>query len=321
MEWLYGVVASLRGKGRDWAGVALSLLLAFGVWLLSTLGTSSLSVLSVNVQAESDLDGRVAESSDMARIQARCRASGYRVSALRNQEVRRVHLQAADLHPIGEGAYYITASALEKYVQDIYGDDVRLESFVSDTVIFHFPPQNYKKVPVVPVKAIRFRSQYVETSPLKVEPDSVIVYGDPLLLERISQVRTEAIRLTDVASGIQDLIPLNPIPGTRYSTPTVKYSISVSRAVEITREVAVRVTGAPEGVSVKAYPGTVRLTVFSVFPMLSDPLKDLSLEVPYEDFLRSVTGDCVPRLMTPLQGVIRTKIAPRVVHCVEEAGR
>lgn len=316
MEWLYGVVASLRSKGRNWAVIALSLLLAFSVWLLTALTTDTVAVLSVNVEAQSDLEGRVALSPDMARIRARCRASGFRIRSLRRHDVRTVRFQPADLHPVGEDAYYITASSLEKYVQDIYGD-VRLENFISDTVVFRFPPETCKKVPVVPVKAIRFRSQYVEMAPLKVEPDSVIVYGDPLLLERVSQVRTETIRLTDVSSSIQDIVELDPIPGTRYSTPSVKYSVSVSRALEIADRVAVRVTGVPEGKTVIPYPSTVSISVFSVFPMLSDPLKELTLEVPYEEFLHSRTGDCVPRIPTQFKGVIRTRISPEVVHCVE----
>lgn len=320
MEWLYGIVASIRKKGRDWAGIALSLLIAFGVWLLTSLGSDSVAVLSVNVTAVCDLEGRMDVSTDMARIMARCRASGYRIRALRRHDSRKVRIQQADLHPTGTDAFYITAASLEKYVQDIYGD-VRLENFISDTVVFHFPPQTHKTVPVVPVRDIRFRSQYVELNPIRLDPETVTVYGDPLLLERITQVRTEVIRLSDVASSIQDFVQLDPIPGTRYSTPSVKYSLSVSRAVEIAEDVAVRVVGAPEDVIVRTYPEKVRLSVFTLFPMRSDPLKDLVLEIPYEDFLRSRTGDCVPRIpdYREFPDMFRPRFSPQVVHCVEEA--
>jgi len=324
VELPYRIAAALRDKSKGWAVIALSLLIASVIWLLKNLSSDYVTVLSVEVIAESSLDGRMESSTNQAVIQARCRASGFNIRHLHRmaarKEPRRVRFQAADLHPSrSEDAFYIPASALEKYVQDLYGDNVHLESFISDTVVFRFLPESHKKVPVVPVKSIRFRSQYVEMSPLRVEPDSVTVYGDALQLERISQVRTETIRLSDVASSIQDIIPLDPIPGVRYSPPTVKYTISVSRAVEMTREVEVRIAGVPPGKSVKAYPATVKMTVFAEFPMLSDPFKELDLRVDYADFEASLNGDCIPRLGNPdPRGVIRVHFEPEVVHCVEE---
>lgn len=324
MEFLYRIAAALRGKSRGWAVIALSLLLAFGIWLLTNLSSDYVSVLSVNVVAESSIEGRMATSSNQAVIQARCLASGFSIRKLSrtvdNKTPRTVHFNPADLHPArGEDAFYISASSLEKYIQDLYGDNVRLESFISDTVVFRFLPESHKKVPVVPVKAIRYRSQYVEMSPLRIEPDSVMVYGDSLLLERISQVRTETIRLNDVASSLQDMVDLDPIPGTRFSTPSVRYSISVSRAVEMIRDVEVRVAGVPEGKVVRAYPSKVQVTMFAVFPMLSDPFKNLDLRVDYADFASSLSGDCIPKIGNQEQrGVISVRIDPEVVHCVEE---
>ena len=324
MEFLYRIAAAFRDSSRGWAVIALSLLLAFGIWLLTNLSSDYVSVLSVNVVAESNLEGRMETSSNEAVIQARCRTSGFNIRKLHRldaaKEPRRVRINAADLHPArGEDAFFIPASALEKYVPEIYGDNVRLEGFVTDTVVFRFLPESHKKVPVVPVKAIRFRSQYVEMAPLRIEPDSVTVYGDSLLLDRITQVRTEAIQLNDVSSNLQDFVDLDPIPGTRYSTPTVRYSITVSRAVEMTREVEVRMVGVPEGKLVRIYPAKVRVTLFAVFPMLSDPFKNLDLQVDYADFAASLSGDCIPKIGNAEQrGVISVRIEPEVVHCVEE---
>ena len=322
MEFLYRIIGSVRKRSGDWVAITLALLLAAGIWLLTNLSRTYSTVLSVNVIAESSLDGRAAISADRAVIQARCRASGFRIRQLRREArsgARTVTFQPADLHPVEgrEDFFAIPASQLEHYVTQLYGDNVHLENFVTDEAIFRFPSEAHKKVPVVPVKDIRFRSQYMELSPLSVDPDSVTVYGEPLLLERLTQVRTRPIRLNDVASSIQDEIELYPIQGVRFAPPVVKYSLPVTRFVEMAGDVPVRVTGAPQDVKLSCFPDRARVTLLSVFPMLSDPLKGLVLEVSYEDFMDSLSGDCVPRIKVPLRGIISVRVEPEVVHVVE----
>ena len=324
MEFLYRIIASIRKRSGDWVAITLALLLAAGIWLLTNLSRNYVAVLSVNVIAETSLDGRAATSADRAVIQARCRASGFRIRQLRRQartSARTVVFQPADFHPVEgrEDFFAIPASQLEHYVAQLYGDNVHLENFVTDEAIFRFPAEAHKKVPVVPVKDIRFRSQYMELSPLSVDPDSVTVYGEPHLLERVTQVRTSPIRLNDVASSIQDEISLYPIQGVRFVPSTVKYSLPVTRFVEMGANVPVRVAGVPQGMQLSCFPDRVRVTLLSVFPMLSDPLQNLVLEVPYDDFRRSLSGDCVPLIKAPLRGVISVKVEPEVVHVVEVA--
>ena len=322
MEFLYRIIASIRKRSGDWVAITLALLLAAGIWLITNLSRSYEAVLSVNVIAESTLDGRAGASADRAVIQARCRASGFRIRQIRRQARRgakTVYFQPGDLRPVKgmDDAFSISASQLEHYVRDIYGENVSLLNFVTEEAVFRFPTETHKKVPVVPVKDIRFRSQYMEQSPLSVYPDSVTVYGEPLLLERITQVRTQPIRLNDVASSIQDEIALYPIQGVRVVPSTVKYSLPVTRFVEMGGDVPVQVTGVPSGKKLACFPDRAHVTLLSVFPMLSDPLQNLTLKVSYEDFLDSVSGDCVPQIKDPLRGIISVRIDPEVVHVVE----
>lgn len=322
MEFLYRIIASVRKRSGDWVAITLALLLAAGIWLLTNLSRTYTTVLSVNVIAETSLEGRAATSADRATIQARCRASGFRIRQLRRQarsSARTVSFQAADFHPVPgrEDFFAISAAQLERYVPQLYGENVTLENFVTDEAIFRFPTEAHKKVPVVPVKDIHFQSQYMELSPLTVDPDSVTVYGEPMLLERVTQARTHPIRLDDVNSSIQDEISLYPIPGVRFSPSMVKYSLPVTRFVEMSADVPIRTAGVPQGKKLSCFPDRARVTLLSVFPILSDPLTNLTLEVSYDDYMDSLYGDCVPRITTPLRGIISVKVEPEVVHVVE----
>ena len=62
MEFLYRIIASVRKRSGDWVAITLALLLAAGIWLLTNLSRTYVAVLSVNVIAESTLEGRAAVS-------------------------------------------------------------------------------------------------------------------------------------------------------------------------------------------------------------------------------------------------------------------
>ena len=63
----------LHIDGRDLAGFLMALLLAFSIWLVHNLTLRYSAIMNVEVTAQSNIQGRAAESSNTAVISARCR--------------------------------------------------------------------------------------------------------------------------------------------------------------------------------------------------------------------------------------------------------
>ena len=57
----------------------VSLLLAYGIWLIHNLTLNYTEVIKVPVTAHCDIEGHAAESSNSAVVLARCRTSGFRL--------------------------------------------------------------------------------------------------------------------------------------------------------------------------------------------------------------------------------------------------
>ena len=129
----------------------MSLLLAFGIWLIHNLSLSYSDTMIVPVIAECNIDGHSNISSNSSSIAARCRTTGF--SLLRNRhkakkEAIHIRFDTKDMHHSEGEMFYISSAELGNYVTEIFGDGVRLESFLSETVQFRFPYENNKKVPV-----------------------------------------------------------------------------------------------------------------------------------------------------------------------------
>ena len=305
---------------RKWPVFLVCLLLSGSIWLVYNLSQPHSSIVSQEVVAESSLDGRAARSSDAVTMAARVNASGFRLLliGLRSGAVT-VKFAPEDFAAL-EGDYFgIQASQLLRYASDIYGPGSKVEAFLFDSASFRFIPENHRRIAVKPVCLPTFRAQYAQVSPLVVKPDSIMVYGPAEVLDRLDEVYTSTISLSDLHGNVHGEVRLETPSGTRLSENKVEYSMEVSRYVEVAVEAQVGVRNVPPGVSLKVYPSTVEAVFRCVFPLITDPRGLVDFSVDYGEFARGITGRCMVRSSSLPKGVISFSLDPEVVECVESA--
>ena len=303
--------------------LVLSLFLASGIWMSHTIDKDYTVNLRVPVIAVSNIPGHAIESSNSVMLEATCKTSGRHAMSLRRKEARKPRKITFDKdvfsHREGDD-FFVPSSALNSYVTSIFGPEVSLEAFVSGTggFTFTFPSENYRKVAVIPDQQVTYRSQYMSRGGVRVEPDSVIVYGEPSRLEDVDFVRTSPVKITGLHSSRSGVASLVKPSGVRLSEDAVNYSIDVYRYVEVTRTVHVEVLGAPAGKSVSVYPATAQVAFRCVYPMLKDKSEDVTVYIDYQDFASSISGRCVARY-TPLpKEILDCRVTPEIFDCFEE---
>ncbi len=313
------LLKSLGISGRDWAVLLLALLLAFSTWLIHNLSLKYNDFLTVQVTAECSIDGHSNLSSNQCQILARCRATGYNVirhDLFGSRRERVVTFKPETMRQYDGDVYYITSSELQEYSHLIYGDDVTVEYFASDTLFFTFPEVDYKKVPVHPVSSVSYKEQYTGVGELKVVPDSITVYGELNLIENIDRVYTQPLKLSGLNVDVQGFIALEPISDIRFSATQVSYSQNVSRYVEIKTEVRVDTKNVPADKEMVLLPSRIQASLKCFFPLKGEPAESMELYVDYADFEKSVSGKCPVRSSALPEGVISYELDPFYVECI-----
>ena len=314
------LLSSLNIGGRDWVVLMLALLLAFSIWLIHNLSLKYNDFLKVPVVARCDLNGHSDVSSNQCDVIARCRATGYKVirAAIKSRRAVDVDFRPADMTHLEGDIYYVTSADLIGYATSIYGSEVTVDYFLTDTLFFRFPYENFKKVPVVPIHSLKFREQYMADGDIEVDPDSVLVYGEPYRLENVDAVYTKPIRFYDISKDVQGIIALEKVKGVRMSESEVHYSLGVRRYVEVTDMVAVKPVNVPSDKVMNVYPSVVEVSLRCSFPLIDDPWSGLSIEADYNDYPKSLGGKCTLRPAGLSRGVIDCEIEPVAVSCVIE---
>ena len=305
---------------RSWVLLVISLVLAALIWLMSNLSRQYSGTVSVPVIGICNIDGHRRESVNTAVVSARCRTQGYRLVREQSRRERRpvkVVFDKGDLHRIGPDVFCIVGGAKNSYAGAFFGEETSVEAFITDTLRFIFPAENHKKVPVHVPQSIVCRSQYMQSGPLKVQPDSVTVYGEDARLEAVEKVDAVRLSLGDVHEPAHGMLRLQIPEGVRCSHDQVSYELPVTRYVELRSQVSVEVWNAPAGHKIQVFPPVADVVLLCAFPVSRDPLSSFKLYIDYRDFASSLTGRCVPRTLRLPAGVLQYRVSPEVFDCIE----
>lgn len=296
----------------------LSVFLAFSVWMVHNLSREYTDLVSVNVRACSNIEGRAVMCTEPVDVLARCRTTGFRLlrHSMRRDEV--VVVFDRDELAFREGDSYVAdAACLGRHAAEIFSDRVSVETFISPSVTFRFAPENNRKVPVTAVKLLGFRPQYMARGEMKLTPDSVVVYGDPRLLAGIDRVLTRQISFSELRSPVHGVVKLENPGGVRLSETEVGYSLDVVRYVELRSRVKVGTRHVPAGHALTVLPSEADVVYRCVFPVVGTPESGAEFYVDYYDFVSSMSGKCVLKCDALPDGVIDWKASPDVFSCVE----
>ena len=314
------ILKTLNINGRDWVVLLLALLLAFSIWLIHNLALKYNDNMSVSVVATCSIPGHASVSADEVEVTARCRATGYKVlrSYMRRGKNVEVQFKPSDVKRKDGDIFYVTPVDLKDYSHLIFGPEISVEYFVTDTLFFRFPYENYKKVPVVPISTITYSDQYMAESPLTVTPDSVLVYGEPFRLENISAVYTRPVNYVDLSEDVSGSVKLEQVKDVRISETEVRYELTVKRFVEVICSVPVNVINVPKGKKMYVYPSEVDVLLKCNFPLVDNPERGIRVIADYNDLHKSLSQSCILKVYTPSRGVISSEASPVSVSCIWE---
>ena len=320
-DLFHRLLKALNISGRDWVILTLSLLLAFSVWMIHNLSLKYNANLSAKVIAICSLDGHENVSAATAEALARGRATGYNIieSYIKARRPVKVEFNPSVMQRYDSERFFVTGDKLIEYSHLIFGEDITVDHYISDTLFFRFPSVNHKKVPVVPVSILTYKGQYMARGPLDMTPDSVVVAGDPYLLETVKQVYTTPIRHFEISENISGLAGIEPIKGVNIQAKEVYYSMDVVRYVEFVSEVHVEAVNVPAGKAMMIFPSVVTLRMRCEFPLMDDAEGQQTVYVDYNDFKTSVGGNCPVRVKNLPKGILSYDVEPVSVRCVEES--
>lgn len=308
--FLKGKVISKATEGRDWVIILFSLLLAFFIWIVHYLSQDYTVHFEYRLQVKTALSGYASVSETEQPLIVRGRAKGFYIIKQRLGIGRSLELEVPerllqrDTQNGSEEHFLLLGADIRNLIAEHLTPDVEVEYVITDKMDFVIPTVRHKKVPVIPRADISFRSQYMASGAMQVQPDSVVIYGKQRYLDRVDSVYTKPISARQLEVNLQRVVPLMDIWGISYDQPQVYVSMQVDRYVEQTLEVPVEIVNVPADRRIICIPDRVKLKVRQFYPIKEvDLATHFLLTVDYADILQSLDMQIIPTVSHELSNI------------------
>lgn len=158
---------------------------------------------------------------------------------------------------------YICTSQLVKNISEQLTKDNVLIKVEPDTLRFVFEQEYHRKVPVKADLSLSFIPQFQLYDSLKVEPDSVTIYGVKSIVDTTYVINTQqkSVRFLKGNKSINlELLKPEGKPTLKISTDSVTVKIAVERFTEADIEVPIGLETKGERAAYRTFPDKVTLT-------------------------------------------------------------
>lgn len=297
----------------------LCVITAFFLWVVYTLSNEYTAYFRFPLQVETNLDGRSDVSQADNTLFVRGTARGFYI--IRNtwrKRVPSVRIFADQTmmrtYPDSEDAFFLLADNVHNLVNDALGTDLQLETILTDTIRLEYRREHFKKVPVRFVSDITFSPQYMSFDPVRLYPDSVLVYAGESYLAVIEEVRTRKVSLNGLDRTVEGLARLDIPPNARLSQTEITYEIMVKRYVEMSFRVPVITRNVPYRRELFILPDMVTVQFRCPFEEASETTgDDFRLVVDYNEFIKKDSGKIIPYMEISPAVISHVQLTPQFV--------
>ena len=172
-----------------------------------------------------------------------------------------------------------------------------------------------KKLPVMPSVSIDFRPGYLAVDRFKVIPDSILVYGTPVLLDSIKSMKTEEFKAEDVHQTIDHELVILPFEGIEFEVNRVRLYGDVLPFSEKTIEVPVQIQNKPEGIKIKLFPPNINLVTTAPLDVLGNlGPNDFTLAVDYNQIKTGISNRLEIKILKQPSKVKKINWEPTTVN-------
>lgn len=268
---------------KDVLSFLLFLILSAGIWFLNVLDKDRDTVISVPVVYK-NLPRNISFENDLPReITLNIKDEGLNLLRYNKEKSLKLVFDISDDDLKNNELFFSHDKIIEKISAQLL-NSTRIEDIFPAEIKRDYTILHAKVVPIKPRISILTSNQFMLTSPLKIYPEKIKIYGPEDILKKTNAVFTENFQLTNVRDTIIKNIRLSKLEKVKFELDDVQLSVFVEMFTEKKIALPVKVINAPVSLNVKTFPAQVEV-IFNVGVSYFKAFKntDIQLFIDYND--------------------------------------
>lgn len=166
-----------------------------------------------------------------------------------------------DLQTLEDKSYVVLGSQLDQ-INSKRENGQQITRFIPDTLYFDFSNRKVKRIPVRLIMALKYQRQFTQSGNITIKPAYVIINGPANVIDKITEWRSDTLKLDSLGETINTLVNLQPVKEGNLSVypKNVQVTIPVDEFTEKVLEVPVKLINNHSYEDVKVFPQKVKVT-------------------------------------------------------------
>lgn len=241
------------------------LVASFFIWLLINLSKEYTTTISYEILYKELSQHRIFEEEPLKEVKVSVKGSGFKLFSS-NFHNKILVFSLDKIRNNSENRYYFLPKHQESEIQEQLYKGLQLDKVLKDTIFLKLSSLASKKVPIVPNITLNYEPGYDVTSPVKVVPDSVLISGPKLQIEKIDKITTELLQLDNISKNLSSSLKLakpKELNKVKLSDRIVKLEVFVDKFTEGEFMLPFTIVNMPSGTKINTFPKKVNV-VFKV---------------------------------------------------------
>lgn len=229
------------------------------LWLGAKLSHEYDGFISASIKYNNIPDGYILGAGATKEIILNIRTKGFYLITEKLKRKRVVEIDAT-LLPVSKE--FISAEMMKNIIATNFNNSFLLISVQPDTFYYSLDKEHSKKIPVKLNAQLNFEQQFGPSKKTEIKPKEVLVSGPKKVIDTISFIQTNLLKLNNIKENITGKISLSTggMSYLKIEPNKVDYNISVEKYTEKVIEVPVSVINTPVKTNVVIFPKKVNVS-------------------------------------------------------------
>ncbi|MGB0862551.1 MAG: CdaR family protein [Saprospiraceae bacterium] len=229
--------------------------IAFVFWIATKMSKSYETDIEISVEFTPPSENNILTKTPPNKLDVSLKATGWDLmfqSLKRNEPILNYNLSNDTLQEF-------RLQQLTRDIKNKLTPDIQISTITPEYIPLRLDERVQKRIPIRINSSISVASQYLQTAPISVRPDTILVKGPASVLRKINQWQTAPLAFDQLNTRQTDDIPLRSYPNGQviFEPQAVTYDIIIEQLTERIIEIPITLTGQQQD-SIHIYPNTVK---------------------------------------------------------------
>lgn len=241
------------------------LFIATALWFLNALSKDYETTIDYPVKYINAPKNQFLANTPPSKLELKVHAHGftllrYKLSLTFSPIILNIKNITHNLEADENGTYIIHTADILRRVSDQVSSEITVKEIHPLTIKLVLDRLKTRSLPVNAQVSYTLAPQYGLKTPLTLTPSKVEVTGPGHVVDTLTQLPTEEITLENIDRNVKKYLKIQAPPHTRIAPAKTLMTIEVEKITEKELQLPIQVRNKPEGVQIKLFPSTIKLT-------------------------------------------------------------